>query len=323
VAKIVAQTVHLADLGFYPGRAEDLPSESKSEPKPDRRLFSDTPLSFHALKAIDLSASVDVDKLRGEGFVLNKLDFDMSLRDGKLQVAPAKVTYKSGFASIDFTIDAVGSKPQMALKVTAEDVDIGALLSHIHKSPYLKGQLNLVVDLQSAGNSPREIATALGGEIGMAIEKGKIKRGVELLGADAVTLLSTLPTVKKYQDLNCLAIRLIFEDGIGNSQIIFIDTPNVRARGMGSVNLISETMDLVIQPKPKKGLPGLSSAVRIQGPLADPHVRKLPLREAARLSGEIFMPYVFLPARGLGYLWYLIKNDKDEQSPCLLTVPEN
>ncbi|MCK4486980.1 MAG: hypothetical protein KAU38_09490, partial [Desulfobacterales bacterium] len=74
VAKIVAPTVHLADLGFYPERAEDLPSESKSEPKPDRRLFSDTPLSFHALKAIDLSASVDVDKLRGEGFVLNKLD---------------------------------------------------------------------------------------------------------------------------------------------------------------------------------------------------------------------------------------------------------
>jgi hypothetical protein len=37
VAKIVAPTVHLADLGFYSGRAEDLPSESKSEPKPDKR----------------------------------------------------------------------------------------------------------------------------------------------------------------------------------------------------------------------------------------------------------------------------------------------
>jgi len=95
----------------------------------------------------------------------------MSLRDGKLQVAPARVTYKSGFASIDFTIDAVGSKPEMALKVTAEDVDIEALLTHIHERPFLKGQLNLVVDLQSAGNSPREIAAALGGEIGLAVEK--------------------------------------------------------------------------------------------------------------------------------------------------------
>ena len=321
VAKIVAPTVHLADLGFYPERAEDLPSESKSEPKPDRRLFSDTPLSFHALKAIDLSASVDVDKLRGEGFVLNKLDLDMSLEDGKLQVAPAKVTYKSGFASIDFTIDAVGSKPQMALKVTAEDVDIGALLTHIHEPPFLKGQLNLVVDLQSAGNSPREIATALGGEIGLAIEKGKIKRAVEFMGADAVDFLSAIRSRGEYKDLNCMALRFIFEEGIGKSEIIYIDIPDMYVRGGGYIDLHTETMKMVLQPKPKKGLRGMTSAVTIKGPIADPKVRKLPFREAAKLYGEIFMPYIFLPLRGLGYLWHLMKNDKDEESPCLIMEP--
>ncbi|MCK4605645.1 MAG: AsmA family protein, partial [Deltaproteobacteria bacterium] len=323
MAKIVAPTVHLADLGFYPERAEDLPSESKSEPKSDRRLFSDTPLSFHALKAIDLSASVDVDKLRGEGFVLNKLDFDMLLEDGKLQVAPAKVTYKSGFASIDFTIDAVGLKPQMALKVTAEDVDIGALLTHIHEPPYLKGQLNLVVDLQSAGNSPREIATALGGEIGLAIEKGKIKRSVEFMGADAVDFLSAIRSRGEYKDLNCMALRFTFEEGIGKSEIIYIDISDMYVRGVAHIDLHTETMKMVLQPKPKKELRGMTSAVTIKGPIADPKVRKLPFQEAAKLYGEIFMPVVFLPLRGLGYLWYLIKNDKDEQSPCLLTVPEN
>ena len=323
MAKIVAPTVHLADLGFYPERAEDLPSESKSEPKPDRRLFSDTPLSFHALKAIDLSASVDVDKLKGEGFVLNKLDFDMLLEDGKLQVAPAKVTYKSGFASIDFTIDAVGLKPQMVLKVTAEDVDIGALLTHIHEPPYLKGRLNLVVDLQSAGNSPREIATALGGEIGLAIEKGKIKRSVEFMGADAVDFLSAIRSRGEYKDLNCMALRFTFEEGIGKSEIIYIDISDMYVRGVAHIDLHTETMKMVLQPKPKKELRGMTSAVTIKGPIADPKVRKLPFQEAAKLYGEIFMPVVFLPLRGLGYLWYLMKNDKDEQSPCLLTVPEN
>ena len=320
VAKIVAPTVHLADLGFYPGRAEDLPSESKSEPKPDRRLFSDTPFSFHALKAMDLSASVDIDKLRGKGFVLNKLDFDMSLRDGKLQVAPAKVTYKSGFASIDFTIDAVGSKPQMALKVTAEDVDIGALLTHIYEPPSLKGRLNLVVDLQSAGNSPREIATALGGEIGLAIEKGKIKRAVEFMGADAVDFLSAIRSKAEYKDLNCMALRFIFEEGIGKSEIIYIDIPDMYTRGGAHIDLHTETMKMVLQPKPKKGFRGMTSAVTIKGPIVDPKVRKLPYREAAKLYGEIVMPVVFLPIRALGYLWYLIRKDKEEESPCLMMM---
>jgi hypothetical protein len=147
-------------------------------------------------------------------------------------------------------------------------------------------------------------------------------RAVDLLGPDALDLLTTVPKIKKYQDLNCLVIRFIFEDGVGNSQIMYLDTPKVRSRGGGSVNLASETIDLVIQPKPKKGLPGTRSAVRIHGPLAKPKVRKLPFREAARLFGEIVAPYVFLPARGLGYLWYLMKKDKDEQSPCLLEAPQ-
>ncbi|UCD36309.1 MAG: hypothetical protein JSU90_05630, partial [Nitrospiraceae bacterium] len=98
---------------------------------------------------------------------------------------------------------------------------------------------------------------------------------------------------------------------------IYSDTPEVRSLGKGTVNLRDETIDLVIQPKPKKGQIGGSSPVTLTGPLNRPSVRKLPFIEAARLFGEIFMPYAFLPARALGYVWYLMKNDKDEESPCL------
>jgi uncharacterized protein involved in outer membrane biogenesis len=318
VAKIVASTVRLADIGFYPDIAEDLPSPSKSGPKPDRRLFSNTPFALHALKTIDLSASIDIDKLKGKNFVLNKLDFDISLKDGKLQVAPAKVTYKNGFASIDFTLDAVASKPRMGLKVTAEDIDIEALLSHIHKSSYLKGRLNLVVDLQSAGNSFREIAAAIEGEIGMAIEKGKINRTVAFMGSDAVDLLNAILPRGKYKDLNCMALRFIFTEGIGKSETIYIDIPDMFVGGAAHIDLHKETIKMVLQPKPKKTLPGMTSAVVIDGPIANPKIRKLPFREAAKLYGEIFVPVVFLPARALGYLWYIIKKDAGEECPCLV-----
>jgi len=61
----------------------------------------------------------------------------------------------------------------------------------------------------------------------------------------------------------------------------------------------------------------MNSAIRIQGSLKKPSIRKMPFKEAARLYGEIFAPYIFLPARGLGYLWYLMKKDTGEPSPCL------
>ncbi len=120
-----------------------------------------------------------------------------------------------------------------------------------------------------------------------------------------------------------MALRFTFEEGIGKSEIIYIDISDMYVRGVAHIDLHTETMKMVLQPKPKKELRGMTSAVTIKGPIADPKVRKLPFQEAAKLYGEIFMPVVFLPLRGLGYLWYLIENDKDEQSPCLLTVPEN
>ena len=83
---------------------------------------------------------------------------------------------------------------------------------------------------------------------------------------------------------------------------VYLDTPSVRANGKGSVNLISEAMDLVIQPKRKKRLLSGRSPVRIYGPLADPKARKLPFKEAARLFGDIFAPHLSLPVRALGYL---------------------
>ena len=118
-----------------------------------------------------------------------------------------------------------------------------------------------------------------------------------------------------------MAVRYIFEEGIGKSEIIYIDIPDMYARGGAHIDLHTETMKMVLQPKPKKGLPGMTSAVTIKGPIADPQVRKLPFREAAKLFGEIFMPVVFLPARALGYLWYLIRKDEEEESPCLMIGP--
>jgi hypothetical protein len=286
-------------------------------------LFSDKPLPFHALKAIDLAVSVDVKRMMGEDFVLRDLDFDMSLENGKLRIAPATVIYENGSASIDCTVDAVSSKPEMAFKITAEDIDIGALLAHFHAQPFVKGQLNLVVDLQSSGKSPREIATALEGEFRVAVEEGKIKRVVEFMGADAVDFLTEIRSKVEYRDLHCMALGFVFEEGMGNSEMIYLESPKMYARGGAQIDLHTETMKMVLQPKPKRGLRGMTSAVTIKGPIVDPQVRKLPFREAAKLFGEITMPVVFLPARGLGYLWYLIKKDKEEDSPCLHVIPQD
>jgi uncharacterized protein involved in outer membrane biogenesis len=259
----------------------------------------------------------DTQEVIGKGFVIKDLDLGVTLDDGFLQIGPAKWIYADGFVSLEAAVNARKPELDLQLKLTAEDLDVGQLLSHVHSPLFLEGHFNTVVDLQSKGNSPRQIASSLNGEVGIAIENGKIKKLADLLGADAVDFVTTKAKQTETQKLNCFALRFNFEDGIGDSQVLYLDTPSVRSRGKGTIDLRDEKIDLVIQPKPKKGQLGGSSAVTIKGKINDPDVRKLAFKEAARLYGEIFMPYAFLPARALGYLWYLMKNDKDESSPCL------
>ena len=259
----------------------------------------------------------------GKDVAIKKVDFQVSLADGRLRIGPSKLSYTQGSMSIDATLDAAISKPKITVKIIAEDVDIDDLLAYAHRPMIFKGQLNLVVDLRSSGGSARELASTLNGEFGVAIENGKIQQNVELLASDALDLLFTLPPQKKYTDLHCMATRIIFKDGIGTIRPFYLATPKVRARGIGSVNLASESIDLIIHPMARRRLFRRSASVRIHGSLAKPSVKKVPYKEAAVLAGQILAPYIVLPADALGgYLWSLIRNDKDEQGPCFSEVLE-
>ena len=318
---VYSSAVYLSDMGVNPEESIEEIDKKKAIQPGSRQLFSKKPLLFDVFKSFDLSLNIDADKLIGKNFETNHLDFDLSLSDGMLRIGPAKLDYAEGGISFETTLKNIESKPEIILKANAEDLDADAVFAYAHKPMILGGQLNLAVDLHGTGSSLHEIASSLEGEFGVAVENGRIKRDIEMITADAIDVITALPKIKDYQDLNCLVLKFTFKEGVGKSKIIFYDTPNVRTRGGGSVDLVSETLDIVLQPKPKKGIPELSSAIYINGSLSNPSIRKIPFKEAARLAGEILMPYVFLPARALGYLWYVLMDDKDEQSPCLIEGP--
>jgi len=322
VAQISAPSIYLEDLGIYPEEREQKATAKKDKRGPRKRIFSDEPYPFPELKDLDLSLSLDTEEVIGSGFVLNDFDINVVLKDGFMLIGPLRVTYADGFMSLESTLDMRGTKPEMKLNLKAEDIDTADLFSYTHSPMILGGHLNLAIDLQSTGGSARELASALNGAVGIAIEHGQINRIANLLGADAIDFVTIARKPGTYQKLNCLALNFEFDDGIGSSKIIYIDTPSVRSQGTGTVNLREETVDLVIQPKPKKGRLGGSSPVTIQGPLTKPSAKKMPLREAVQLYGKIFMPYAFLPARAIGYVGYLMRNDKDEESPCLKAQPD-
>ncbi len=252
-----------------------------------------------------------------KNIALNRLGLDMKLENGRLQIDPSTVSYRDGSLSLEGAFDTAAPDSPVSIKITAEDIDIDDMLAYLHEPLVLKGKLNLAIDLHSTGMSAKKIAANLTGEFGAALENGKIQRSIEFLASDALDFIFTAPRKKTYTNLNCFVSRLMFEKGLGTVQVLYLDTPAVRAQGAGTVNLASESIDLVINPIAKRRLFKRGSPVRIKGHLAKPSIMKLPAKEAAILAGHIFAPFITLPGRALGGLWSLIRNDKDENSPCL------
>ena len=173
------------------------------------------------------------------------------------------------------------------------------------------------MDLISSGRSAHEIAANLNGIFSFALENGQIWRIINLLSKDPLDILLMPTDQRKYTEVHCLINKIIFKKGIGTIEILQMDTPDIRARAGGHINLKEETLELVINPQRKKRFLQRRSAVYLKGSILDPTVTTMPLSEAAELSAAIVMPFVYLPARVLGYLWSLISNDKDA-TPCFL-----
>ena len=317
--KIAATLVDLNEIGIFPGVSpEEIIATPKQESAGKKRLFSNTPLlPFEALRDVDFTLNLNADKLVGRNITIEKLDIDAKLKNGRLHINPARLAYSVGFTEMDFSLDVSGEIPRFALNIAGEDIDVDDVLAYAHEPIILSGSLNLVADLHSSGNSAREIAANLNGVFSMALENGQIWRMVDLLSKDAFDFLLTTADSRTYTDMHCLINKINFEKGIGAIDILYMDSPKIRARGAGSINLADETLDVVINPQRKASLFKRRSAVRINGSLMNPSASTLPLAEAAELYGTIVMPFVFLPLRALGYLWSLLTKDI-EQTPCLI-----
>ncbi len=335
VAKIHAPTIYL-DNRDAPPKA---PSTPQAPLKPTlktakKRIFDTTPLHIDIPQAMDASISITADTVHDRSTMHSFHDVRLgaSLEKGSLQVSPITFQYAGGSVTMDIAIETQGKTPDMKMWLTAEDMDIATLEDYLHKPHILDGKMSASAYMHGQGNSAHEIASALEGDIGFAIENGAINRDVEILGSDGVDLaLSFTESItgdaldlvlpadeeKKYTALNCMVARFAFQDGVGLSRVIAYDTTDYKVSGLGTLNLNKETMELVIKPRSKKKLYDWSSSpIYISGPINNPSLKKIPIGEAARLSGEIFAPYIFLPVRGAGYLWYLLNKDTGKDSSC-------
>jgi len=260
------------------------------------RLIPDTPIPFAILKTIDADISFGVGSLRVGGTAYRNVAGKMSVKDGRLQLAPFGADAPGGHVALALSADAAQSTPPVAMTVDAPALALAPLLSSFGLPAAASGTLAVRAALESSGSTPQAIAAGLNGRLGMAMAGGSVdNRAVGQLFGSVFRAAHVPPELfgKGTRAVQCLALRIDATHGIGAVQAGLLEMSGLTLVGTGSLALGPESLALTLDPTVRYGNNALSLPVRVGGtfmaPKLEPEAGEA-ARSAAGLAGNFVKP---------------------------------
>ncbi len=239
-----------------------------------KTMFSDKPLPFDLLDAVDADIEFNARNLKARDATLESGQLALRLEAGDLRVDKLEATYRGTKVSATLNL-AAGTPSNVAVRLLVQGLDLGRLLKEIHVSQEVEGLVDLAVDLTSQGNSLHRLMANLDGITGAVIGKGYVPRFLDLLAQGlSRRVISIWGHHKKSGQLNCGVIQFTNKAGIATSDVFLFDTQLAILKGKGEINLATEQLDFILSPKPKdSSLFSLATKLRVDGSILDPRVR--------------------------------------------------
>ena len=157
-------------------------------------IFAREPLDFSGLQNFNLDLEILIDDIIGVDYTIDKLDGRIKLTDGVLHISPMRLTFEGGTTDLDLLLDSRNT-PSVTLKVTADDLVLGKMISELQEEVPVTGKAHLNVDITSKGHSPHELASDLSGEVSFSLENARLPTiYVEFLSADVFGLFTRMVT---------------------------------------------------------------------------------------------------------------------------------
>ena len=302
---LASTNLDLAELlsGLEGGHAAELGRVQETEVARHGRIFPDDPLPLAALAAVDLDLDLFVGRLATSPFPLEEVKARILLDRGTMTVQPLTATLAQSRINGRLRLGAGLDVPSLDVSIEAPKLDLGRLMEEADVSDLFEGEANVRAELSGTGTSIAALLSGLNGDIRLLAEDGRLKtQALDAWVGGASAVLGTLfPGKEQWTVVNCAASSITIEDGIATSQGTLIDTEYATVAAVGKVDLATETLNLVIEPKPKSVTLNVAVPVHVQGSLAHPTFRPDPGATLKKLGGLLGLS-IFPPAAlaGLG-----------------------
>jgi AsmA protein len=249
---------------------------------------TEEPIDLSALKGLNLKGTLKIGQFVASNVKLEKVDVGVQAASGKVDIHPLAASLYQGSLAGSASVNA--NNQRFSLKSQLEGVAIGPLLRDALDNDLLEGRGNVVLDLQTGGNTVSAMKKALAGSARMTLRDGALK-GVNLeeLIRKARALRSSAPAEQKAErtertDLTELAASFVVKNGIAHNDDLSAKSPLLRLAGSGDVDIGAGTIDYLAKVsvvgtsggqggKEAADLRGVTVPVKISGPLDAPRFR--------------------------------------------------
>jgi uncharacterized protein involved in outer membrane biogenesis len=199
----------------------------------------------------------------------------LTLKDGFLTAGPLEFGHRGSITTGKATVDGTSTVPHATVELTTTNLDYGGLLKAFKVTNMVEGSADVTLTTEGNGRSLRDLAGTANGHLDIVAGPAKLAtRFVELWASNLLTaMLSQAWNRKQFSQYHCAAAYIDIDNGEMKTDSLLIDATDHSVAAVGTLNLGTEELDVVVTPRPNDlALLSMAAPIRMTGPLAAPNI---------------------------------------------------
>ncbi|MFT5738979.1 MAG: AsmA protein [Gammaproteobacteria bacterium] len=298
LSKILTATV--------PDEVVEVAPTSSTEPAEDIQIA----LPIELLRDLKIDGKFAFARLKVVNVRMSDVDLTIKADKGVIGIEPLTLKSYNGSVEARVEIDVRKAVPMYRISEKVNGLEVGKLLVDFAEVDAIAGTLNSELVVTTNGEWLSELKKNSNGEMKLSFLDGAIK-GFNLRHSidSAKAKLRKQPAPSKETlktDFSSLTISGVIKNGVFSSDDLNLQAPLMRVNGVGSADIVNETLNYLVKAKLVRSVDGQESGgaddldgllipVKIQGPFSSPDIDvqlddMLKARidaEKARLKAEI------------------------------------
>ena len=265
------------------------------------RVLPDEPYNLEKIRAMDADVRLRATRITAPKLPMDDMDAHMYLANGVVRLEPLNFGVAGGDIRSTIRMDARESVIRTDAKIAARGLNLPTLVPQAESLRDAIGKVSGDIQLRGRGNSIAHMFATADGNAAVGMGGGQISK---LLMRKAGIDLAGIARIKLTQDskipVRCGLGEFAVNNGVMTARKFAFDTSDIVLLGSGNISLRDETLDLTIQPRPKRiRLFTLRSPLHARGTFRHPTLRPDYKRVGLRAAAAVALGTIFPPAAAL------------------------